>query len=115
MRDLATAMRELREYIERKLPMDRAHIPGAVPADVAERLSDRPSNDADRFDEYEESNIGAVVPYELQKPVACLLQIRLELKQWERIGDLNYKRVVEMLRAELDQLYLGCVERWNDL
>ena len=68
----------------------------------------------DRFDEYEDAHIGAILPYEVQKPIQRLLQLRAEITQWERVGDLNYKKIAELLREQLDKLYLACVERFKD-
>ena len=70
----------------------------------------------DRFDEYEDAHLGAILPYEVQAPIGRLLQLRREIQQYERVGPdcLNYQRITALLREQLDKLYLGCVERFKD-
>jgi len=57
----------------------------------------------DHFNEYNESDVRAVVPYELAGPVQDLLEMRNSMKD----GDY--------LKEELDRLYRACVSRWRDL
>ena len=80
--------------------------------DILDKTND--SHYWDRFDEYEDAHIGAILPYEVQKPIQRLLQLRAEIKQWERIGDLNHKKITALLMEQLDQLYVACVERFKD-
>ena len=57
----------------------------------------------EEFDPWEQDHVGAVVPADLVKPIQSLLCMRSTLKE----GDY--------LKAELDQLYAACVERWRNI
>ena len=50
----------------------------------------------------DEMKVGAVVPYELVKPV-------MELLAWRRV------ELSPELKKDLDALYRACVDRWRDL
>ena len=115
MKDLAQAMKELRADIERILNLrGRKIISSNVPADVAERLSDA-ANDFDTFDEYDDEHIGAVLPYELQKPVAELLHLKNMLELARRVEGMDKDKAIDMTMEGLDHLYRACVERFNSL
>lgn len=91
-------------------------VPCRVSGDLrrhqAEQVRAEPS---DRFDEYLDNNVAAVVPYEMVKPVMDLLQTRREMEVCERAGGFDKAAMCDALRSELDALYLACVSRWNDL
>ena len=89
-------------------------ISGNVPAEVAERLSDA-ANDQTEFDEYDDSHVGAIVPYELQKPVAELLHLRNMLTLAKRVEGMDKDRAINMTMEGLESLYKACQERFRYL
>lgn len=116
MKDIGTAMRELRADIERICGMSsRLPISGNVPADVAERLSDVPANDPEEFQEFLDEHVGAVVPYELKDPVQGLLETLWACERAEAMGGINKEKAYDQLRPYLFALRAACISRFRDL
>jgi hypothetical protein len=84
--------------------VDRLHIPGAVPADIAERLSDQPANDV-AFDEFDDALMHDLIgDAELAKPVQQLLQDLWQIEVAQSSFGADPAAVVALLLPHLHDL-----------
>lgn len=91
-------------------------LPCRVSADLRQHQAEQDhAEPSDRFDEYLEEHVAAVVPYELVKPVMELLQAKRAIEIAERAGEFDKAAMLDVVKADLDALYLACVSRWQDL
>lgn len=71
----------------------------------------------DTFDGEDEMKVGAVVPYELVKPVVELLALRRAIKTTKRehFTEVEREKFFEVACEDLDKLYQACMERYRDI
>ena len=109
-----SAMKGLREDLEKILNRDRLPISGNVPADIAEKLSDQPSS-MERFNEWDDDHLGAILDPGYVEPVGDLLQLRAQIEWAQRIEGLDKARAFDLILPMLDKLYRACVEEYRQL
>lgn len=95
--------------------MDRQPISGWVPADVAERLSDV-RREPLKFNETDEEHLHDIVPDRLIKPLASLMQTRMELNAARRsFGTINQDRALEWYEKNADSIHEALEMLWSEL
>ena len=61
------------------------------------------------FDEYDDDHLLAILPTDVAKAVANLLQTRRQLRLIET------ENLRDVISTELDKLYTACLKEWRDL
>lgn len=89
------------------------NIPCRVMADLARHEADLRDAEQPVFDETDEMCVGAVVPFDIVRPVMELLQARRVMKQLKREGKLD--PALEWVIGDFDALHEGCLRIWKDL
>ena len=93
------------------------NAPCRVMADIAAHESSLRDAEQDFFDDADEMKVGAVVPYEMVKPILDLLAIRHAIKTTKRehFTEEEREKFFQVIREDLDKLYVACVDRYRDL
>lgn len=84
--------------------MDRLRISGNVPAEIAERLSDKPANEPG-FDEFDDALMHDLIgDADLARPVQQLLQDLWQIEVAEKSFGADPKAVFDLLMPHLREL-----------
>lgn len=94
--------------------MDRLAMPAAMPAEVAERLSDVPEAPVDLPDFADEEAYADIVHSRLHSALAQLFSTRDQVLAAKGIGGLNSERSVEWLLKDLAHLERVLYGLWSD-
>ena len=94
---------------------DRRPMPAAMPAHVAERLSDVREEPRTEPDFSEVDDVSAVAPYELHAPIAKLIGLAHQVKQIRAWGALNESKALDEFLEFAAEIEEGLTCRWNML
>lgn len=89
-------------------------MPSAMPAEIAERLSDVSEGPQEVPDFAETDDLHGVVCKDLAAPIARLFSTRDEILTAKRIGGLNQERALEWLLRDLSALERSLYQLWTE-
>lgn len=90
-------------------------MPAAMPAHIAERLSDVREEPRIKPDFSEVDDVSSVAPCELQAPLARLIGLAHQVRQIRGWGALNDRKALDEFLEHAADIETGLLQRWRDL